>query len=71
MKKTTLWDLIKTIISFFFTKREEDKKDQIIDSYRIKEDLDEGYEKIDEEKEEEKKNNKDLNDVQDSLNNMF
>lgn len=82
MKKgTTLWDLIKAIFGFFLTKRKDkkDKKDEqkyellykmIIEADKIQEKLNEGYQKIDEEKEELKKE-EDLDSVQNDLNNMF
>ena len=70
-KGTSFWDLIKTILSFLFTKKQEQKEAEKIEAVKIEETLKEGYGKIDEEKEENKKENEDFDNAVDNLNDRF
>lgn len=67
---TTIWDVIKTILGFLFSKKKEKADEQKQEAQKIEQKLTEKYDKIDQKKEDQKKK-EDIKDVQDDLNNIF
>ena len=70
-KVTSFWELIKTILGFLFTKKQEQKEEEEKEAVEIEENLKDKYGEIDKEKEEDKKENEDFDNAVDNLNDLF